>query len=73
LVWKKNSISEFAGLNFAQLQDKITENLIHKITTAFSSVDEIIVYMLLKDVYLYHIDTLWVKHIDEMEYLRDKV
>ena len=26
-----------------------------------------------RDVYLYHIDTLWIKHLDEMEELRDKV
>jgi preprotein translocase subunit SecA len=70
---EKETIDQFAGQNFAQLTSSIAEYLIHKITTALSSANEMMAYMLLRDVYLYHLDTLWVKHIDEMEYLRDKV
>jgi preprotein translocase subunit SecA len=29
--------------------------------------------MMLKEIYLYHLDKLWVDHIDEMQYLREKV
>lgn len=70
---EKEIISQFAGQDFAQLMSSITEHLVNKITTALSSADEMMSYMLLRDVYLYHLDNLWVKHIDEMEYLRDKV
>ncbi|NOZ44986.1 MAG: hypothetical protein GXP45_07770 [bacterium] len=30
-------------------------------------------YKVIKDIYLHYIDTLWIEHIDEMQYLRDKV
>ncbi len=30
-------------------------------------------YLILKDVFLHHLDKLWVEHIDTMQYLRDKV
>jgi len=69
----KDVVAQFAGKDFAQLTSLISEYLVDKITIALSSADEMMTYMLLKDVYLYHLDTLWVKHIDEMEYLRDKV
>jgi preprotein translocase subunit SecA len=39
----------------------------------FSKVDNERLYQIFKDVLLHHIDTLWVGHIDEMQYLRDKV
>lgn len=32
-----------------------------------------VVYNVMREIYLYHVDSLWMKHIDEMEYLRDKV
>jgi preprotein translocase subunit SecA len=36
-------------------------------------VDEQKLFQIFRDVYLYHIDTLWIKHLDDMEELRDKV
>jgi len=69
----KDALGQFIWQNFNKLNDSISEYLISRIITAFSSADEMIIYMLLRDIYLYNLDTLWVKHIDEMEYLRDKV
>jgi preprotein translocase subunit SecA len=51
------------------LEAAITTQLQEK----FASIDAHKLYMIFRDVYLYHIDTLWVKHLDEMEELRDKV
>ena len=39
----------------------------------FAQIDKTRLYQVFRDVYLYHIDTLWVRHLDEMEELRDKV
>lgn len=69
----KDDVNQFTGLSFWDLQNTLSEYLIKKIISPLSSADQMMAYMLLKDVYLYHLDILWVKHIDEMEYLRDKV
>lgn len=53
----------------APLADHVTRHIQHNM----QSIDQERMYLILKDVYLYHIDTLRVKHIDEMDYLRDKV
>ncbi len=65
--------ASLASCSFPELQEKISEHLIKKVVDPISSADHMIAYRFLKDVYLYNLDTLWVKHIDEMEYLRDKV
>lgn len=70
---EKTALDQFTGFSYTQLQDALSEHLIKKVVTPLSLADQMMSYMLLKDVYLYHLDTLWVKHIDEMEYLRDKV
>lgn len=66
-------VSKISKKNFDELNILISDFLVEKVTSALLSVDEKISYMLLRDVYLYYLDTLRVKHIDEMEYLRDKV
>jgi preprotein translocase subunit SecA len=68
-----SALSQFSGLSYSQLSSAISDYLIAKVTEPLSKADQTLTYMLLKDVYLYHLDTLWVKHIDEMEYLRDQV
>ncbi|MBU0626161.1 hypothetical protein KKG31_07900 [Patescibacteria group bacterium] len=64
---------ELSQMSFTTLQDEIQTYIVDHIRQNMQSIDQERMYLILKEVYLHHIDTLWVKHIDEMEYLRDKV
>ncbi len=64
---------QFMGKDFLHLEPALVEYLTSRIIKHLSSLDPMIAYFLLKDIYLYNLDILWIKHIDEMEYLRDKV
>jgi len=66
-------IAKYASMTFEALQKPLAEHVTAHIQKNMESIDQERMYLILKDVYLYHIDTLWVKHIDEMDYLRDKV
>lgn len=49
-------------------------NMVKKSTIAkMSEVSDEKLYMILKDVYLHFLDKLWIDHIDEMWFLKDKV
>ena len=47
--------------------------MLDQLKAKFAMMDVNRLYQIFKDVYLYHLDTLRVKHLDDMEYLRDKV
>ena len=64
---------ELAQMSFETLHNEIQTYIVDHIRQNMQSIDQERMYLILKEVYLHHIDTLWVKHIDEMEYLRDKV
>ena len=73
-LWIDDSLlKKCKGKKFDELKDFLSTSIWEKINKALSSAEPMMVYRLLKDVYLYHLDTLWIQHIDEMEYLRDKV
>jgi preprotein translocase subunit SecA len=63
----------FEEMTFVELQSELTLFMLDQIKTKFAMVDDNKLYAIFKDVYLYHLDTLRVKHLDEMEYLKDKV
>lgn len=63
----------FADMNFDQLQVELSLFMLDQLKAKFALMDVNKLYQIFKDVYLYHLDTLRVKHLDEMEYLRDKV
>jgi len=60
-------------LAFNDLEWELITTLINHLENWFKKVDDERLYQIFKDVLLHHIDTLWVQHIDEMQYLRDKV
>lgn len=63
----------FEEMTLDQLQAELTLFMLDQLKTKFSMMDVNRLYHIFKDVYLYHLDTLRVKHLDDMEYLRDKV
>jgi preprotein translocase subunit SecA len=73
LKLSNEEISAYENMSYEQLQKPLTEQVTKHIQHNMQSIDQERMYLILKDVYLYHIDTLRVKHIDEMDYLRDKV
>lgn len=66
-------MKQFAEMTFDQLQVELSLFMLAQIKAKFASMDVHMLYQVFKDVYLYHLDTLRVKHLDDMEYLRDKV
>ncbi|MCX6823127.1 MAG: preprotein translocase subunit SecA, partial [candidate division SR1 bacterium] len=66
-------VQNFAALSYHDLAPQLAEFITKQLSEKLASVDPEQLYKVFKDVYLYHIDTLWIKHLDEMEELRDKV
>jgi len=67
-------VSEKLGaLWFNDLETELIGMLTKHLENWFKKMDDERLYQIFKDVLLHHIDTLWVGHIDEMQYLRDKV
>ena len=63
----------FEEMGFDHLQSSLTLFMLDQLKAKFALMDINRLYEIFKDVYLYHLDTLRVKHLDDMEYLRDKV
>lgn len=63
----------FEEMTFDQLQTELSLYMLDQLKAKFAALDVDRLYQIFKDVYLYHLDTLRVKHLDDMEYLRDKV
>jgi preprotein translocase subunit SecA len=64
---------KFQTISFDELKTEFSKYVTEQLKNKLNLPDKEKLYQVFKDVYLYHIDTLRVKHIDEMEYLRDKV
>lgn len=73
LKLEHQQMQTFADMNFDQLQVELSLFMLDQLKAKFALMDVNKLYQIFKDVYLYHLDTLRVKHLDEMEYLRDKV
>ncbi|MEI6773594.1 MAG: hypothetical protein WCL18_01920 [bacterium] len=63
----------FEDMDFDHLQSALSLYMLDQLKAKFAMMNVDRLYQIFKDVYLYHLDTLRVKHLDEMEYLRDKV
>jgi len=63
----------FEEMTFEQLQVELSLFLLDQLKAKFAVMDVNRLYQIFKDVYLYHLDMLRMKHLDDMEYLRDKV
>lgn len=73
LKLESQQMKQFAEMTFDQLQVELSLFMLEQLKTKFAMMDVNRLYQIFKDVYLYHLDTLRVKHLDDMEYLRDKV
>lgn len=59
--------------NITIFAEEIVDEIKKKIKKSFELINPDKLYMIFKDVNLHYIDNLWIDHIDEMQYLRDKV
>jgi preprotein translocase subunit SecA len=57
----------------SDLETELTKALTERLETSFAKLDDNRLYDVFRDIFLYYLDKLWVSHIDEMQYLRDKV
>lgn len=64
---------ELSTLNYDILNEMLERRLIEYFQSAFEHVNPEILFTIFRDVNLQVIDKLWVAHIDEMQYLKDKV
>jgi preprotein translocase subunit SecA len=64
---------ELSTLNYDVLNEMLERRLIEYFQSAFEHVNPEILFTIFRDVNLQVIDKLWVAHIDEMQYLKDKV
>jgi len=62
-----------ATSSYGDIAKKLPEMIKQLFLKKIKGVEEVRLYSVFKNVSLHYIDTLWVEHIDEMQYLRDKV
>jgi len=67
------NVASFATLGWKELEEKLPVSVNSYFHKQFKWLEAAKLYMMFKEIYLYHIDKLRVDHIDEMQYLREKV
>ena len=73
LQLEHQQMQKLSEMTFDKLQVELSLFMLEQLKAKFALMDVNRLYQIFKDVYLYHLDTLRVKHLDDMEYLRDKV
>ena len=63
----------FVKKEWEDIAQEIPALLIKQIMAGMKKLDDEKLFVVFKDVYLHYLDRLWVDHIDEMQYLREKV
>jgi preprotein translocase subunit SecA len=61
------------AMDWQTLTGEISEFMTKFFEENISKIDQQKIYMIFKEIYLHHLDALWIEHLDEMQYLRDKV
>ena len=69
----KKTANKRENMWFNDLEIEIINTLWKRLEENFKKVDDDKLYEIFRDVLLHHLDKLRVDHIDEMQYLRDKV
>jgi preprotein translocase subunit SecA len=64
---------EYLKLNYQTLSEVLALRLVEYFQAVFSSIDKNLLFNMFRDISLQVIDRLRVAHIDEMQYLKDKV
>jgi len=67
------NVASFAILGWKELEEKLPASVNSYFSKQFKGLEATKLYMMFKEIYLYHLDKLRVEHIDEMQYLREKV
>jgi preprotein translocase subunit SecA len=67
------NVASFATLGWKELEEKLPASVNSYFSKQFKGLEATKLYMMFKEIYLYHLDKLRVEHIDEMQYLREKV
>lgn len=72
---KRNEIQykEMINMNRQNLGKEVSQIMIKLFEENIGKIDTQKVYMIFKEIYLHHLDALRIEHLDEMQYLRDKV
>jgi preprotein translocase subunit SecA len=72
---KRNEIQykDMINMNRQNLGNEISEIMTKSFEENIVKLDTQKVYMIFKEIYLHHLDALRIDHLDEMQYLRDKV
>ena len=65
--------SEYEQMDFKTLANSLDRRLVEYFTETREKYDQNLLFTILRDVNLQVIDKLWVAHIDDMQYLKDKV
>ncbi|MCF7835279.1 preprotein translocase subunit SecA [Candidatus Gracilibacteria bacterium] len=73
LKWNEIQYKEMLSLNNENLVDQISQNLERFFDGNIKKIDQQKAYLIFKEIYLHHMDMLRVEHLDNMQYLRDKV
>lgn len=67
-------IVQLANKNREEIQNTLTQKITNNFEENIAKIpNRKIIFTIIKDVYLYHIDKLRIEHIDEMQDLREKV
>lgn len=64
---------QFSKLDYTLLNEQLERKLIEYFQSAFENLDKQLLFTIFRDVNLQVIDKLRVAHLDEMQYLKDKV
>ena len=64
---------EYEQMDFNTLANSLDRRLVEYFTDTWEKYDQNLLFNILRDINLQVIDKLWVAHIDDMQYLKDKV
>ena len=73
LQLSKEQKEQFSQLSYDALLEQLTVKLVTYFQNVFEKEDSDLLFEVFRDVHLRVIDKLWIPHIDEMQYLKDKV
>ena len=65
--------AEYEQMDFNTLTNSLDRRLVEYFTNTRDNYDQNLLFNILRDINLQVIDKLWVAHIDDMQYLKDKV
>lgn len=65
--------AEYEQMDFNTLTNSLDRRLVEYFSETWDKYDQNLLFTILRDINLQVIDKLWVAHIDDMQYLKDKV